>query len=133
MSTVAQKYAHQRVVLLEIRLPVTVELTVGTDDEDPSDESNWEIVDVRRATCDATIPMLNEQLDDVDHEALAVAAASRQRRGPAVTWVPAYPTPPRHAARERERLATGARLPRLCSRELGRAFGRHAARNRDRS
>lgn len=67
---------HQRRIRFSVVLPATVELLVGTNDDDPSEDSDWEILSVVSATCEADARMVAENMHDVDFEALAVAAAN---------------------------------------------------------
>lgn len=71
---------HQRRVRISATLPTAVELIVGTDDDDPSEDSDWEILSVLSANCEATPRMVEENMHDVDFEALAVAAANAKDR-----------------------------------------------------
>lgn len=72
------KHKHRRRVRMVLCLPVAVELEVGTDEDDPDENSDWQIVHVRSASCDATPRMVNENMCEIDSEALAVAAANAE-------------------------------------------------------
>ena len=65
---------HKRRVKIGVLLPVSVDCIVGTNDDDPSEESDWEILSIRSATCEATPRMVSENMTDVDAIALAEAA-----------------------------------------------------------
>ena len=66
---------HQRVVRISVVLPVTVELLVGTDDARPSADSDWEILSVRSARCEATPRDVEERMHSEDFAELARIAA----------------------------------------------------------
>jgi hypothetical protein len=67
---------HQRRVRISVVLPVSVELIVGTDDDDPNEDSDWKVLSVPAANCEATPRLVEENMHDVDFEALAAAAAN---------------------------------------------------------
>lgn len=67
---------HQRRIRSSVMLPATVELVVGTDDDDPSEDSDWEILSVLSASCEATPRIVGQSMHDSDFEALSVAAAN---------------------------------------------------------
>lgn len=69
---------HQRHVHLSVVLPSNVELIVGTDDDDPSEDSVWEILSVRSASCEATPRLVEENMRDEDFAALTAAAANAE-------------------------------------------------------
>jgi uncharacterized protein (UPF0276 family) len=69
------KRAHKRRVRIGVVLPAAVELIVGTDDDEPSEDSDWEILSVLSASCEATPRMVEENMHDVDFSALTAAAA----------------------------------------------------------
>lgn len=69
---------HQRRIRIGVVLPASVELIVGTNDDDPSEESDWEILSVVSASCEATPRIVEENMHDVDVAALAVAAANAE-------------------------------------------------------
>lgn len=71
-----KKHQHQRRVRISVALPANVELLVGTNDDDPSEDSDWEILYVRSVNCEASPRMVEEHMHDVDFEALAAAAAN---------------------------------------------------------
>jgi hypothetical protein len=54
----------------------SVTLLVGTNDDDPDEDSDWEILAVRQASVEATPRLVQENMHDVDYEALGVAAAN---------------------------------------------------------
>jgi hypothetical protein len=78
MSRAPKSKKHQRRVRISVVLPAAVELLVGTDADDPSEESDWEILSVRSASCEATPKIVEENMHDVDFAALAAAAASAE-------------------------------------------------------
>jgi hypothetical protein len=80
MSRAPKQLKHQRCIRLSVVLPATVELIVGTNDEEPSEDSDWEILSVVSASCEATPRMVSESMHDVDSEALTVAAAKAEDR-----------------------------------------------------
>ena len=67
---------HQRIIRFSVVVPASVELIVGTDDDDPSEDSDWEILSVRDARCEATARIVEENMRDEDFAALAALAAS---------------------------------------------------------
>lgn len=67
---------HQRRIRISVALPASVELLIGTNDADPSEDSDWEILAVHSARCEATPRIVEESMHDIDFEALAVAAAN---------------------------------------------------------
>lgn len=69
-------YAHRRTVRISVTLPASVELIVGTNDEDPSEDSDWEILKVVNIRCEATPRMVDENMHEADSAALAVEAAN---------------------------------------------------------
>lgn len=71
-------HAHRRRIRISVVLPAAVELIVGTDDDDPDEHSDWEILEVVRASCEATPRMVGENMHEADSEALAVAAANAE-------------------------------------------------------
>ena len=72
------KHKHQRRVRISVVLPASVELLVGTDDDDPSADSDWEILSVHSASCEATPRNVAENMHDVDFAALNAAAATAE-------------------------------------------------------
>lgn len=75
MKTTPKK-KHERVVKISCVLPASVTLLVGTNDDDPDEDSDWEILAVRQALVEATPRLVQENMHDVDYEALGVAAAN---------------------------------------------------------
>ncbi len=69
---------HQRLIRFGVILPTSVELIVGTDDDDPSEDSDWEILSVRPTICEATPKLVEENMHDEDFAALAAAAANAE-------------------------------------------------------
>jgi uncharacterized protein (UPF0276 family) len=67
---------HQRLVRFSVAVPATVEMLVGTDDDEPSEDSDWEILSVLSVRCEATPRVVEENMHDTDFEALAALAAS---------------------------------------------------------
>lgn len=72
------KYKHQRRVRISVVLPASVDLIVGTNENDPDDSSDWQILSVVSANCEASVRQVEENMHDVDAEALAVAAANAE-------------------------------------------------------
>ncbi len=72
------KKKHQRRVRVSVVLPAAVELIVGTNDDDPSEDSDWEILSVVSTHCEAEPKTVTENMHDIDFEALAAAAASAE-------------------------------------------------------
>jgi hypothetical protein len=66
---------HQRRIRLGVVLPAAVELIVGTDDDEPGEDSDWQILSVLSVGCDATPREVAEHMHDSDFEALNAAAA----------------------------------------------------------
>lgn len=66
---------HRRKILVELCLPVTVELVVGTDD-DPTEDADWQVLEVCRANCDATPRDVHEHSTEDDFESIAVSATN---------------------------------------------------------
>lgn len=69
---------HQRRVRISIVLPTSVELIVGTNDDDPDENSDWAILSVVSASCQATPRAVEENMHDVDFESLAAVAANAE-------------------------------------------------------
>ena len=69
---------HRRVVRIDVCLPASVELIVGTNENDPDETSDWEILSVVNVSCEATPQMIRENIHEMDSEALAVAAANAE-------------------------------------------------------
>lgn len=67
---------HRRLVRFSVVVPASVELLVGTDDDEPSEDSDWEILAVRDARCEATPTTIAESMHDADFVALAALAAT---------------------------------------------------------
>lgn len=67
---------HRRIVRFSVVVPASVELLVGTDDDDPDEDSDWEILSVREARCEATPRIVEENMQGTDFEALAALAAN---------------------------------------------------------
>jgi hypothetical protein len=76
MTARMKRLKHQRRVRISVVLPAAVELLVGTDDDDPNRESDWKILSVLDTHCEATPRTVEENMHDVDFEALASAAAN---------------------------------------------------------
>lgn len=66
---------HQRVVRISIVLPVAVELLVGCDDDKPNADSDWQILSVQSASCEAAPRLVEENMSSDDFAALAKIAA----------------------------------------------------------
>ncbi len=69
---------HQRRIRISVVLPASVELLVGTNDDDPSENSDWEILSARDPRCEVSVRVVEENMHDVDFVALAAAAASAE-------------------------------------------------------
>lgn len=69
---------HQRVLRFSVVLPVSVELVVGTDDEDPNEDSDWQILAARDPSCEVTPRIVEENMRSADFSALAARAAETQ-------------------------------------------------------
>jgi hypothetical protein len=67
---------HQRVIRMSLALPVSVELVVGTDDDDPSADSDWEILKASDPNCEVSPRLVSESMHEMDAAALAALAAS---------------------------------------------------------
>ncbi len=67
---------HQRIIRFSVVVPASVELIVGTDDDDPSKDSDWEILSVQNVRCEATARIVEENMHNEDFAALAALAAS---------------------------------------------------------
>lgn len=65
---------HQRYVQISVVVPASVKLLVGTDDEDPDDDTEWEILSVRDVHCEPTPQLVAESMDGTDFAALSEAA-----------------------------------------------------------
>jgi hypothetical protein len=73
-----KQYKHQRRVRISVILPAAVDLIVGTDDAEPNNDSDWKILSVSSATCEATPRLVEENMCGTDFEALAAAAANAE-------------------------------------------------------
>lgn len=73
-----QHWKHQRRIRISVVLPASVELLVGTNDEDPDETSDWEILDARDPRCEVSRHVVEENMHDADFDALAAAAASAE-------------------------------------------------------
>lgn len=69
---------HQRRIRISVVLPASVELIVGTNDADPNEDTDWEILSVHNIRCEATPRTVSENMHDGDFEALATAAANAE-------------------------------------------------------
>ena len=67
---------HQRIVRFSVVVPASIEMLVGTDDDDPDESSDWEILSIRDVRCDATPRTVAENMHGSDFEALAALAAN---------------------------------------------------------
>lgn len=76
LNKTQQHRKHQRRIRISVVLPASVELLVGTNDEDPDEDSDWEILDARDPRCEVTRRLVEENMHDADFDALAAAAAS---------------------------------------------------------
>lgn len=74
----SKQMKHRRRIQISVVLPARVDLIVGTNDDDPSEDSDWEIVSVNSTTCEASPRLVEENMHDVDFEALAARAASAE-------------------------------------------------------
>ena len=75
---VAKKWKHERKVRFGAVLPVSVELVVGTNEDDPDENSDWEVLSVRSANCDATPRTVMENMGEEDFAELARVAAAAE-------------------------------------------------------
>jgi hypothetical protein len=73
-----QHRRHQRRIRISVVVPVSVELLVGTDDEDPDKDSDWEILEARDPRCEVSRRVVEENMHDEDCAALVAAAASAE-------------------------------------------------------
>lgn len=73
-----QPRKHQRRIRISVVLPASVELLVGTNDEDPDEDSDWEILEARDPRCEVSRRVVEENMHDADCVALAAAAASAE-------------------------------------------------------
>lgn len=69
---------HQRHVRISVVLPAGVELLVGTDDDPNEGGCSWEILGVLSVHCDATPRSVEENMHDLDFEALVAATAKAE-------------------------------------------------------
>ena len=69
---------HRRKIRLSVVLPANVELLVGTNDADPGEDSDWEILSVSDPRCAATKSLVQENMQDADFRALAEYAAAAE-------------------------------------------------------
>lgn len=67
---------HRRRVRISVVLPTSAELIVGTNDDNPDEDSDWEILSIERTSCEASPRIVEESMHDVDFKALMVAAAN---------------------------------------------------------
>ncbi|HSX22409.1 MAG TPA: hypothetical protein VLE97_06490 [Gaiellaceae bacterium] len=76
MKTVKNKpKKHQRYVQISVVVPASVKLLVGTDDDDPDENTEWEILSVRDVHCEPTPQLVSESMDETDFGALTEAAS----------------------------------------------------------
>jgi hypothetical protein len=71
-----QQRKHQRLVRVSVVLPASVELLVGTDDDDPSEDSDWKILSVRSVRCETTPRLVEESMSMNEDDFAALAAAA---------------------------------------------------------
>lgn len=76
----ARRMKHERLIRVGLVLPVTVEMTVGTNDDLADAESDWTVLTVRHAACEATPRMVEENMRDDDAEIIAQKAAEAEDR-----------------------------------------------------
>jgi hypothetical protein len=69
---------HQHRIKISVVLPVSVDLLVGTDDDDPSADSDWAILSVRSTSCEAEPRTVEESMSGEDFAALDAAAAKAE-------------------------------------------------------
>jgi hypothetical protein len=74
-APIARRPAHQRIIRISVLLPASVELLVGTNEDVPSEDADWEILAVREAGCEATIQLVQENMRSTEFAELAVLAA----------------------------------------------------------
>ena len=75
MKEQPKKRQHQRVIRISVVLPVSVELLVGTDDDEPDKHSDWEILSAQDVSCEASARSVAENMHSADFAALAALAA----------------------------------------------------------
>lgn len=73
-----QHRRHQRRIRISVVVPASVELLVGTNDEDPDEDTDWEILDARDPRCEVSRRVVEENMHDADFAALAAAARSAE-------------------------------------------------------
>ena len=71
----AKRAGHRRRVCISVILPVSVDLLVGCNDDDPNEDSDWQILAVHSASCEATPLLVGENMQSEDFAALATIAA----------------------------------------------------------
>ena len=72
------RHKHQRKIRISVVLPASVELIVGTNDDDPSEDSDWEILSASDARCEVSKRLVEENMHDVDFAELAKKAAAAE-------------------------------------------------------
>ena len=73
-----KQYKHRRKIRISVVLPASVEVVVGTNDDDPNEDSDWEILSARDPRCDATARIVSESMHGDDFDALAKAASEAE-------------------------------------------------------
>ena len=70
------RYKHQRTIRVSVVLPASVEVVVGTNDDDPGEDSDWEILAARDPRCEVSARVVSENMHDLDFQSMAVSAAN---------------------------------------------------------
>jgi hypothetical protein len=71
-----KRYKHQRTIRVSVVLPASVELVVGTNDDDPDEDCDWEILAARDVRCEVSPRMVEENMHGTDFAAMAAQAAN---------------------------------------------------------
>jgi hypothetical protein len=66
---------HERRIRISVVLPTSVELVVGTDEDDPDESSDWEILEARDPRCEVSPRIVEESMHVDDFAGLARDAA----------------------------------------------------------
>jgi len=69
---------HQRRVRISVVLPVSVELIVGTNDDDPDEDTDWQILEARNPRCEVSRRDVEERMTSDDFAALNTAALAAE-------------------------------------------------------
>lgn len=71
-----KQYKHRRKIRISVVLPVSVEVVVGTNDADPSEDSDWEILSAEDPHCAVSKRLVEENMHAADSDELAKLAAA---------------------------------------------------------